>query len=55
LGILKQYPENERTELIKDFRIDKLIEDIKTAFQIKRIFLKLHNVLEEISNIEESS
>jgi hypothetical protein len=55
LEILKQYPENERAELIKDFGIDKLIEDIKTAFQMKRIFLELHNVLEEISNIEESS
>jgi hypothetical protein len=55
LEILKQYPENERTELIKDFEIDKLIKDIKTAFQMKRILLELHKVLEEISNIKESS
>ena len=55
LEILKQYPENETTELIKDFEIDTLIEDIKTAFQMKRMLLKLHNVLEEISNIKESS
>jgi hypothetical protein len=55
LEILKQYPENERAELIKDFEIDKLVEDIKTAFQMKRIFIDLHKVLEEISNIEESS
>jgi hypothetical protein len=55
LEILKQYPENERIELIKDFEIDKLIEDIKTAFQMKRMLLELHNVLEEISNIKESS
>jgi hypothetical protein len=55
LEILKQYPENERAELIKDFEIDKLVEDIKTAFQMKRIFIDLHKVLEEISNIKESS
>ncbi len=55
LEILKQYPENERAELIKDFGIDKLVEDIKTAFQMKRIFIELHKVLEEISNIKESS
>jgi hypothetical protein len=55
LEILKQYPENERAELIKDFGIDKLIEDIKTAFQMKRILIELHKVLEEISNIKESS
>jgi hypothetical protein len=53
--ILKQYPENERAELIKDFEIDKLIKDIKAAFQMKRMLLELHNVLEEISNIKESS
>jgi hypothetical protein len=55
LEILKQYPENERAELIKDFEIDNLIKDIKTAFQMKRMLLELHNVLEEISNIKESS
>jgi hypothetical protein len=55
LEILKQYPENERAELVKYFEIDKLVKDIKTAFQMKRIFIDLHNVLEEISNIKESS